>query len=76
MFARIGIMRALNRHDACEFKAKHKKPHWGVASWPATATFPHAIIGMSSYKRNHRHLCIRDTRNRSMARETFSDPVT
>src|SRR6266481_5710524 len=43
-----------------------------VEAGPRPLTFPHAIIGMSSYKRNHRYLCIRDTRNRSMARETFN----
>jgi hypothetical protein len=29
MFARIGIMRALNRHHVQEFNPKHKEPHWG-----------------------------------------------
>jgi hypothetical protein len=29
MFARIGIMRALNRHHVPEFTPKGKEPHWG-----------------------------------------------
>lgn len=29
MFARIGVMRALNRHDFSEFNPKGKEPHWG-----------------------------------------------
>jgi hypothetical protein len=29
MFARIGIMQALNRHHFREFNPKHKEPHWG-----------------------------------------------
>jgi hypothetical protein len=29
MFARIGVMRALNRHHVQEFNPKHKEPHWG-----------------------------------------------
>ena len=29
MFARIGIMRAVNRQHVREFNPKHKEPHWG-----------------------------------------------
>jgi hypothetical protein len=29
MLARIGIMKALNRHDVREFKTSEKKTHWG-----------------------------------------------
>ena len=29
LFARIGIMRALNRHYILEFNPKGKEPHWG-----------------------------------------------
>jgi hypothetical protein len=29
MLARIGQMRALNRHHVREFNPKHKEPHWG-----------------------------------------------
>jgi hypothetical protein len=29
MFARIGVMRALNRHYVPEFNPKGKEPHWG-----------------------------------------------
>ncbi|WP_018459920.1 hypothetical protein [Bradyrhizobium sp. WSM4349] len=29
MFARTGIMRALNRHHVPEFNPKGKEPHWG-----------------------------------------------
>jgi hypothetical protein len=29
LFARIGIMRALNRHYVPEFNPKGKEPHWG-----------------------------------------------
>ncbi|MET4485229.1 hypothetical protein [Bradyrhizobium sp. LA7.1] len=29
MFARIGVMRALNRHYVPEFNLKGKEPHWG-----------------------------------------------
>ena len=29
MFARIGVMRALNRHHVQEFNPKRKEPHWG-----------------------------------------------
>ncbi|MET4034424.1 hypothetical protein ABIB94_008332 [Bradyrhizobium sp. JR7.2] len=29
MFARIGVMRALNRHHVPEFNPKGKGPHWG-----------------------------------------------
>jgi hypothetical protein len=29
MFARIGIMRALNRKQIREFNPKQKEPHWG-----------------------------------------------
>ncbi|WP_445216142.1 hypothetical protein ACKWRH_27995 [Bradyrhizobium sp. Pa8] len=29
MFARIGIMRALNRHYVPELNPKGKEPHWG-----------------------------------------------
>ncbi|WP_441258981.1 hypothetical protein AB7008_15140 [Bradyrhizobium sp. 521_C7_N1_3] len=32
MFARIGVVRALNRHDVPEFNPKGKEPHWGGAS--------------------------------------------
>jgi hypothetical protein len=74
MFARIGVIRALNRHVERVFNPSRKEPHWGRRKLARDLTFPHAIIGMSSYKRNHRHFCIRDTRNRSMARETFTDP--
>jgi hypothetical protein len=28
MFARIGVMQALNRGHVREFNPKHKKPHW------------------------------------------------
>jgi chemotaxis regulatin CheY-phosphate phosphatase CheZ len=29
MFARIGVMRALNRHHVREFNPDRKDPHWG-----------------------------------------------
>jgi hypothetical protein len=29
MFARTGVMRALNRHHVQEFNPKHKEPSWG-----------------------------------------------
>ncbi len=29
MFARIGIIRALNRHVECVFDPTRKEPHWG-----------------------------------------------
>lgn len=29
MFARIGVLRALNRHFVPEFNPKGKEPHWG-----------------------------------------------
>jgi hypothetical protein len=29
MMARIGVMRALNRHHVPEFNPKGKEPHWG-----------------------------------------------
>ncbi len=29
MFARIGVMRALNRNHVLEFNPKGKEPHWG-----------------------------------------------
>ena len=29
MLARIGVMRALNRHHVPEFNPKGKEPHWG-----------------------------------------------
>jgi hypothetical protein len=29
MFARIGVMRALNRHVECVFDRDRKDPHWG-----------------------------------------------
>jgi hypothetical protein len=29
MFARIGIMQALNRHHVRELNLKEKEPHWG-----------------------------------------------
>ena len=29
MFARIGVMQALNRHHVREFNPKQKEPHWG-----------------------------------------------
>ena len=29
MFARLGVMRALNRHHVQEFNPKRKEPHWG-----------------------------------------------
>ncbi|WP_354037807.1 hypothetical protein [Bradyrhizobium sp. S3.2.6] len=29
MLARIGVMRALNRHYVPEFNPKGKEPHWG-----------------------------------------------
>jgi hypothetical protein len=32
MFARIGVMKALNRHHVREFDPKHKEPHWVGAS--------------------------------------------
>jgi hypothetical protein len=28
-FARIGMMRAINRHKPVEFDPKRKSPHWG-----------------------------------------------
>lgn len=31
MFARIGVMRALHRHDVREFNSSRKKTHWGRA---------------------------------------------
>jgi len=36
MFARIGVMRALNRGHVREFNPTRKDPHWGAASWRAT----------------------------------------
>ncbi|WP_213286721.1 hypothetical protein [Bradyrhizobium sp. sGM-13] len=33
MFARIGMMRALNRGRVREFNSSRKSPHWGPASW-------------------------------------------
>ena len=30
MFARIGVMRALNRHHVREFNPARKEPHWGA----------------------------------------------
>jgi hypothetical protein len=40
MFARIGVMQALNRHVPREawqrvFNPSHKDPHWGSGSWRA-----------------------------------------
>jgi hypothetical protein len=29
MLARIGVMRALHRHDVREFNSDRKEPHWG-----------------------------------------------
>jgi hypothetical protein len=29
MFARIGVMKALNRHQVREFNPKEREPHWG-----------------------------------------------
>jgi hypothetical protein len=29
MFARIGVMQAINRHKPVEFDPKRKSPHWG-----------------------------------------------
>jgi hypothetical protein len=29
MLARIGIMKAINRHEVREFKTSEKKTHWG-----------------------------------------------
>jgi hypothetical protein len=29
MFARIGVMRVLHRHEVKEFKSSGKKTHWG-----------------------------------------------
>jgi hypothetical protein len=29
MFARIGVMQAINRHRPVEFDPKQKSPHWG-----------------------------------------------
>jgi len=29
LFARIGVMRALNRHHVVEFNPRGKEPHWG-----------------------------------------------
>jgi hypothetical protein len=29
MFARVGVMRALNRHHVREFNPSRKEPHWG-----------------------------------------------
>ncbi len=29
LFARIGIMQALNRHHVREFNPKEREPHWG-----------------------------------------------
>jgi hypothetical protein len=40
MFARIRIVRALNRHVERAFDPTRKSPIGGVASWPATANFP------------------------------------
>ena len=65
MFARIGIVRALNRHLERAFDPARKSAFGGVASWPATVNFP---------SRDHRNefpqagidiFCIRDTRYRS-----------
>jgi hypothetical protein len=33
MFARIGVMRALNRNVVREFNPDRKDPHWGAGSW-------------------------------------------
>lgn len=32
MLARIGVLRALNRHYVLEFNPKGKEPHWGRVS--------------------------------------------
>jgi hypothetical protein len=32
MFARIGVMRALNRHEERVFDPARKEHHWGTAS--------------------------------------------
>jgi hypothetical protein len=39
MMARIGVLRALNRHHVREFNPNHKEPHWGrrkLAGGPMT----------------------------------------
>nr|WP_271575477.1 hypothetical protein [Bradyrhizobium sp. CCBAU 11361] len=33
IFARIGVMRALNRHDVPKLNPKGKKPYWGRSSF-------------------------------------------
>jgi hypothetical protein len=40
MFARIGVMRALNRHVEHVLNPDRKETHGGNGSWPATANFP------------------------------------
>jgi hypothetical protein len=36
MFARIGVMRALNRNVVREFNPDRKDTHWAAVSWRAT----------------------------------------
>jgi hypothetical protein len=44
MFARIGVMRALNRHHVQEFNPNHKEPHWGRRK-PITSSKAGGLIG-------------------------------
>jgi hypothetical protein len=41
MFARIGVMRALNRHVERVFNADRKEHHWGNGSWQGIEYDPH-----------------------------------
>ncbi len=50
MFARIGLMRALNRNVECVFNPDRKDHHWGAVSWrgiddPGCGPTPSMLMG-------------------------------
>jgi hypothetical protein len=65
MFARIRIVRALNRHVERAFDPTRKSRIGSVASWPATANFPSRDHQNEFLQADIDLFCIRDTRNRS-----------
>jgi hypothetical protein len=41
MFARIGVMKALNRGHVREFDTSRKDTYWGRVRWPSTSSPGH-----------------------------------
>jgi hypothetical protein len=51
IFARIGVMKALNRNVERAFDPTRKEYHWGGASWRGTVLAPYARLALKRGQR-------------------------